>query len=200
MSKIDDIIARMEALEKELAAEFDHVGTEVRYTIERKKVHFTKEMQQQHKLLATKWSAYVAASGFLRMLTMPIIWGAVIPALIMDLTITFYQFICFPIYGIPKVRRCDYIVIDRHALSYLNWIEKLSCVYCGYFNGLLAFVREVAARTEQYWCPIRHARTPKSTHSRYRFFLEYGDAEGYRARLETVRRQFDDLRGRGKGK
>ena len=199
MSKSDDIIGRMEALEKELAEEFERVGAEVRYTIERKKVRFTEDVKQQHKLLATKWSVYVRESGFIRTLSMPIIWGAVIPALFMDICITFYQFICFPIYGIPKVRRSDYIVIDRHALSYLNWMEKLSCVYCGYFNGLLGFVREVAARTEQYWCPIRHARTPKAVHSRYRFFLEYGDAEGYRARLEAIRRQFDDLRGHGKG-
>jgi hypothetical protein len=199
VSKIDEIIARMEALEKELAEEFEHVGTDVRYTIERKKVHFTKEMRQRHKLLATKWSAYIYENGLLKMLTMPVIWGAVIPAFIMDVTVTFYQFVSFPIYGIPKVRRGDYIVIDRHALSYLNWIEKMSCVYCGYFNGLLAFVREVAARTEQYWCPVRHARTPKAPHSRYPYFLEYGDAEGYRRRLEAVRRQFDDLRARDKG-
>ena len=198
MSKIDDIIGRMEALEKELAEEFEQVGSEVRYTIERRKVRFTREVKQRHKQLAKKWSSYIYESGFLMTLSMPIIWGAVIPALFMDIFVSFYQFVCFPIYGIPKVRRGDYIVIDRQALSYLNWIEKLSCVYCGYFNGLIGFVREVSARTEQYWCPVRHARTPKAPHSRYRFFLEYGDAESYRARLETVRRQFDDLRGRGK--
>ena len=53
-------------------------------------------------------------------------------------------------------------------------------------TSLLGFVREVAARTEQYWCPIRHARTPKAVHSRYRFFLEYGDAESYRRRLSMT--------------
>ena len=118
---------------------------------------------------------------------------------LMDVTVSLYQILCFPIYGIPKVRRGEYIIIDRQSLSYLNWIEKLNCVYCGYFNGLLGFVREVAARTEQYWCPVRHARTPKSVHTRYRFFLEYGDAQSYRKRLETVRRQFDDLRARKSG-
>jgi hypothetical protein len=196
LSKIDDIIARMEALEKELSEEFDQVGGQVRYTIERKKVRFSQEIKRQHKLLATKWSSYVYESGFLMILTIPVIWGAIIPAVLMDLTVSLYQLVCFPIYGIPRVRRGDYIVIDRQALSYLNWIEKLNCVYCGYFNGLLGFVREVAARTEQYWCPVRHARTPKATHSRYHHFLEYGDAESYRRRLETVRRQFDDLRGK----
>jgi hypothetical protein len=188
----------MEALEKELAEAFEQAGGEVRYTIERKKVRFSREVRRQHKLLVKKWLTYVHESGFLMILTIPVIWGAVIPALLMDATVSAYQTICFPIYGIPKVRRGEYMIVDRQSLSYLNWIEKLNCVYCGYFNGLLGFVREVAARTEQYWCPVRHARTPKSVHSRYRFFLEYGDAASYRERLETVRRQFDDLRARKK--
>jgi hypothetical protein len=196
MSNIDDIIARMEALEKELAEAFEQAETEVRYTIECKKVRFTREIKRQHKLLAKKWAAYIHESGLLIILTIPVIWGAILPALLMDACVSLYQFVCFPIYGIPKARRGDYIVIDRQALGYLNWIEKCNCVYCAYFNGLLGFVREVAGRTEQYWCPVRHARTPKSVHSRYRFFLEYGDAAGYRERLETVRRRFDDLRAR----
>jgi len=198
MTKIDDIIVRMESLEKELAEAFDEAETEVRYTLERRKVRFTKEIRRQHKLLAKKWASYVYESGFLIILTIPVIWGAVIPALLMDLTVTLYQWACFPIYGIPKVRRGDYIMIDRQSLSYLNWIEKLNCTYCGYFNGLLGYVREVAGRTEQYWCPVRHARTPKATHSRYRFFLEYGDAKGYRDRLTAVSHAFDDLRARAK--
>lgn len=198
MTKIDDIIARIESLEKELAEAFEQAGGEARYTIERKKVRFTREIKRQHKLLVKKWMAYVYESGFLMILTIPVIWGAVIPAVLMDFTVSIYQWICFPIYGIPSVRRGDFMIVDRQSLSYLNWIEKLNCVYCGYFNGLLGFVREVAARTEQYWCPVRHARTPNSVHSRYRFFLEYGDAESYRERLETVRRQFDDLRAHKK--
>ncbi len=196
MTKIDDLRERLEALERELAEAVEETEAEVRASLTREKVRFSKEIKRQHRLLAKKWSSYVYESGFLMVLTIPVIWGALIPALIMDLTVTVYQAVCFPIYGIPKVRRSDYIVLDRHALAYLNWIEKLNCAYCGYFNGLLGFVREVAGRTEQYWCPIRHARAPRATHSRYRFFLEYGDARGYRERLETVRRAFGDLRAR----
>jgi len=84
MTKIDDIIARMESLEKELAEAFEQAGGEVSYTIERKKVHFTREIKRQHKLLVKKWMAYVYESGFLMILTIPVIWGAVIPAVLMD--------------------------------------------------------------------------------------------------------------------
>jgi hypothetical protein len=91
------------------------------------------------------------------------------------------------------VKRQRYIVIDHQSLAYLNLIEKLNCLYCGYFNGLIAYVREVAARTEQYWCPVKHARRLAAMHSRYGKFLEYGDAEGYRRQLEEIRRDFKDV-------
>jgi hypothetical protein len=105
-----------------------------------------------------------------------------------------YQFVCFPAYGIPKVRRRDYIVLDRHNLRYLNSIERLNCAYCGYVNGAIAYVQEIAGRTEQHWCPIKHAVRLKTMHSRYSRFLDYGDAEEYQQRIEKVRRDFEDLK------
>lgn len=121
------------------------------------------------------------------------IWGALLPALLLDLYVAIYQALCFPSYGIPKARRRDYFVMDRRRLPYLSGLEKLGCTYCSYFNGLVAYVQEVAARTEQYWCPIRHRLPLKATHSRYHRFLPYGDAEAHRKRLEAVRRDFADL-------
>ena len=122
------------------------------------------------------------------------IWLCLLPAIFMDLVVTFYQALCFPVYGIPKVRRGDHIVIDRQYLVYLNVIERLNCCYCAYFTGVVSYAEEVAARTEQYWCPIKHARKMKSAHSRYRRFLNYGDAKAYRKEMEKLRRDFNDLR------
>ena len=66
-------------------------------------------------------------------------------------------------------------------------------MYCGYFNGLISYVQEIAARTEQYWCPIKHARKISTIHSRYKFFFEYGDGEEYKKNLEEIRQKFHDL-------
>jgi hypothetical protein len=111
----------------------------------------------------------------------------------MDLWATAYQHICFRVLSIPMVRRSDFVVIDRHQLAYLNAIEKLNCVYCGYANGVIAYAREVAARTEQYWCPIKHARTAHGAHDRYLDFIEYGDAqslrEGWERNREKVKKE-----------
>ncbi len=61
----------------------------------------------------------------------------------------------------------DYVVIDRYNLFYLDRVEKINCLYCEYFNGVIGYVREIAARTEQFWCPIKYSRGLKDTHSRY---------------------------------
>jgi len=111
----------------------------------------------------------------------------IIPLLITDLFITFYQLTCFPIYGIQKVRRGDYIIFDRQQLSYLNFIEKFHCTYCAYGSGMIAYISEIVARTEQYFCPIKHARKILGTHSRYDRFLDFGDAIDYEQRLEQYR-------------
>jgi hypothetical protein len=99
--------------------------------------------------------------------------------MILDLSVSLYQLGCFTAWGIVRVQRREYVVIDRHRLGYLNPLQKLNCVFCGYGNGVIAYAREITARTEQYWCPIKHALKVKGSHERYAAFQAYGDAEGY---------------------
>ena len=94
-------------------------------------------------------------------------------------------------YKIPFVKREDYIVYDRGSLEYLHPIEKLGCVYCSYFNGLMAYSAEIASRTELYFCPIKHKKRLAYRHKYYKYFVEYGDEKGYKENLEKLR---NDLR------
>ena len=121
------------------------------------------------------------------LITGPIIYSMIIPLLVTDLFITFYQITCFPVYGIKKVQRADYIIFDRQHLHYLNFIEKFHCTYCAYGTGMIAYISEIVARTEQYFCPIKHARKVLGTHARYVRFLDFGAAENYEAKLEEYR-------------
>ncbi|MFU8818704.1 MAG: hypothetical protein ACNA74_03155 [Desulfurivibrio sp.] len=196
--KLEQLIARIRELENELAGEIEKKEAEFLYHIRGRKVRFDREMKRRHKALVQRVPRYLREASPANLLTVPLIWACLLPALLIDLAVTIFHAVCFPVYGIPKVRRGDYIVIDRHSLSYLNVIEKINCAYCGYFNGLIAYIREIAARTEQYWCPIKHARRLGSFHSRYNRFLEYGDAEGFRLELARVRRNFSDLPRAGK--
>lgn len=188
-----EILSKIKKLETELAEAVRQKEEEYYYEIQAKKILFEKEIKRRHKQLVTNVFKYIRDAPLLTILTVPVIWFCLFPSLFMDLVVSCYQAACFPIYGIPKVKRSDYIVLDRHQLSYLNLIEKINCFYCGYVNGLIAFIREVAARTEQYWCPIKHARRTKSFHNRYYKFFDYGDATGYREAINKVRSDFKDL-------
>ncbi len=114
-------------------------------------------------------------------LSMPFIYGMIIPFLILDICIEIYHRICFPLFGIPYVSRKKYIFIDRQKLSYLAWYDKINCAYCGYGNGLLAFASAVAGATEQYWCGIKH-QEKKGRHApaHHKEFISYGDKKAYK--------------------
>ena len=192
--KLAEILEGIRKLEHKLILELQKGEEEFFYTVQRKRVSFEQEVKSQHRLLIKRIRHYLKDAAILNILTAPVIWSCLFPAVFMDMVMSFYQAICFPIYGIPKVKRKDYIVFDRHYLSYLNGLEKMNCVYCGYFNGLIGYVQEIAARTEQYWCPIKHARKIRFVHGRYSKFFSYGDGESYRKNIESVRREFDDLK------
>ena len=193
MNKLEEIIEQIKNLEQELLQELQQKQDEYFYIIKGKQVRFEEETKRYHRSLATKIYAYFAEASLLNILTFPIIWLCLVPALFLDIVVSIYHSICFRIYGIPRVKRSDYIVIDHHSLAYLNWIEKMNCIYCSYFNGLIAWIQEIGARSEQYWCPIKHARKLSSIHGRYHKFISYGDSNNFQQRYEHVRRDFDDL-------
>ena len=195
-TRIEALLEAMKKLEQEVLEEIEKKEAEFYYRVVGRKVRFEAEVRKQHRALMQRVSRYLSEAPLLNILTVPFIWFILIPALFLDLSVTVFQAVCFRVYGIPRVKRRRYIVVDRQSLAYLNPIEKLNCMYCGYVTGLIAYVREIAGRTEQYWCPIKHARRIASMHSRYGKFLEYGDAESYRNRLEEIRRDFRDLEGK----
>jgi len=192
-NRLQELVLKIKQLENELLVEMQKKQEEYFYEVKNKKVYFQQEVQEKNRLLVKTIRRYFSDAALLNILTVPVIWSCLLPCLFMDLIVSIYQLICFPIYSIPKVKRNDYIIIDRQYLSYLNLIEKINCCYCGYFNGLIGYVQEIAGRTEQYWCPIKHAHRTRMNHSRYNYFLDYGDAEGFRVNNDKVRKNFDDL-------
>jgi len=112
-------------------------------------------------------------------ITMPAIYGLIIPVVIVDVFVTIYQAVCFPAYKIPKVNRSKYLALDRRKLSYLTTMQKFNCLYCDYANGVFAYASEIAGRTEWYWCPIKHPNNAIRVHDHYDDFIEYGDGEDF---------------------
>lgn len=181
------LVDRLHDAEEDLKREVKAQQRQWRYRVHRGRVWFDKELRETHRKLRQSIPAYILEGSLLSLLTAPVIYSLLLPLVMLDLWVTLYQSICFPIYGVARVPRRRYFALDRHKLAYLNGIEKVNCTFCSYANGLIAYVREVAARTEQYWCPIKHARAIPVPHGRYHLFFDYGDAERYRRDLGPLR-------------
>lgn len=196
VSRIDDLLEDIARLEREVEREFDGARARWRYRIEEGRVRFERGVHVAHARLKQSIPRYLRESSIPNLLTAPLIGSLIVPIALLDVWLSLYQAVCFRVYGIALVRRSRYIVIDRQHLAYLNGIEKVNCVFCGYANGVFAYVREIAGRTEQYWCPIRHAKRLPAPHVHYRRFVDYGDAAGYHRRLLFLRKE---LRGGQRG-
>ncbi len=185
--RIRHLLDQMSVLEEDLRLALHEQEASALYRIKGKRVEFEESIRQAHLRLKSGFFHWLVTYRPQNLITGPIIYSMIVPLAILDVFVSFYQAICFPIYGVAKVSRADYMVFDRQQLEYLNFIEKFHCTYCAYANGLIAYVTEISGRTEEYFCPIKHAHKVLGTHSRYSRFLNYGDAADYEARLEQFR-------------
>lgn len=190
---IDELLERMKALEEEVEAEFERRRREFAFAIENRRIRFPLESFNRQRLHRVGLWDYIRHGRLAVLLSAPLVYLGLPVFALADLFVTLYQRVCFPIYGIPRVDRGEHLVFDRAELPYLNALERLNCFYCSYGNGVASYLREVGARTEQYWCPIKHARRLLGGHDRYAHFFEFGDAKAYREGLEHLRRQYEGL-------
>jgi len=184
---VQQLLDQMAALEDELRTALNEQQSSMFFQVKGKRVEFEQSIKEAHLRLKKNFFRWLVTDRPQNLITGPIIYAMIIPLVITDIFITFYQLTCFPIYGIKKVKRGDYIVFDRQHLNYLNFIEKFHCTYCAYGTGMIAYISEIVARTEQYFCPIKHARKILGTHARYARFLAFGEAEDYEKKLNKFR-------------
>ena len=185
--QIAGLLEKMAALERELQTAVHSQESKMFFQIKGNRVEFESTVLEAHRKLKKNFLRWLVTDRPQNLITGPVIYAMVVPLLVLDGCVSFYQWACFPIYRIAKVRRGDYIVFDRRHLAYLNSIEKFHCTYCEYGTGLMAYMGEILARTEQYFCPIKHAHKILGTHTRYNRFLDYGEADAYEAKLEEFR-------------
>ncbi|MDH3343427.1 MAG: hypothetical protein OEM07_06865 [Gammaproteobacteria bacterium] len=185
---IRSVLKKIDELEQELGTLLLKQKADAAYKINGKRIEFERAVMEVHRKYKTGLLRWLISSRPQNVLSVPFIYGVIPVWCLLDLSLGLYQAVCFRLYGIPLVSRSSYIVIDRHKLAYLNVIEKFNCVYCGYVSGLLAYAREIASSTEQYWCPIKHAHKVLDAHDKYIYFSEYGDASAYQNNLAQARR------------
>jgi hypothetical protein len=183
-AQLDVLMDRLRSVEAEIEVELTKRREELRFRFENSRIIFEEELLRAQRAIKIGLARYLRDA---HPLIAPVIYSLIIPIALADLWVMAYQAICFPVYKIPKVRRRDYLIFDRHHLAYLNTLEKINCAYCSYCNGAIAFIREVASRTEVYWCPIKHARRVLGPHPHYQGFADFGDAEGFREKQEQLK-------------
>jgi hypothetical protein len=192
--RIQELAKRIRRLEDEIENELQRRRAELNADFENKRIRFEQDVLEQQRRFKTGLLRYVLGARLRNIITAPIIYAVIVPLLLTDIAVTLYQFICFPLYGIARVRRRDYLVFDRAHLGYLNLIEKINCAYCSYGNGLAAYIREVFGRTEKYWCPIKHSRRVLQAHPHYDGFIDFGDGEAYRRELKGLREELAKIK------
>jgi hypothetical protein len=184
---IERLRAQIRKLEEDMEHAFDLARQEYNYEWIQRHIVFGSDLAKIHLEQKTALLKYIRHARIRTMLTVPFIYALIVPLCLLDLLVGLYQWVAFPVYGIKKVTRKNYVVFDRGHLKYLNGLEKFNCIYCSYANGLLAYTVEVAARTEDYWCPIKHARRVSGAHRLYPDFVDYGDAAGYQKKISDSR-------------
>lgn len=186
---LNELKQRILELESELEAKLEQQRERFHYDLINRKIRFEQDVIDAHRKLKVGMLQFIRHVKPSTLITLPFIYGLTIPLILLDLMASLYQGVCFRIYNIRRVKRRDYFIVDRQHLAYLNGIEKMNCLYCGYATGLIAYVSEIASRTEQFWCPIKHAQRTPAPHNRYWRFSNYGDAQAYRDTLVQHRKE-----------
>jgi len=186
--KIKELIEEIDAMKLKLAEEIDKQESHISYEIKNGYVTFEKEVLAKQRENMKNLLTWFREVPLLHLLTAPLIYAMVIPAIMFDVLLFVYQQVAFRVFKFEFIKRSDYMHFDHHYLGYLNIIEKLNCLYCSYFNGLMQYASAIAGRTELFFCPIKHAKKVVSQHKFYEEFLSYGDEEEYQKKLKELRK------------
>jgi hypothetical protein len=186
-NKIRELLEEIEDIKVKLAEEIEKQESHISYEIKDGYVRFEKEVLAKQRENMKNLLTWFREVPLLHLLSSPLIYAMIIPAVVFDIILFVYQQVIFRIYKFEFIQRSDYMLFDHQYLGYLNPIEKLNCLYCSYFNGLMLYASAIAGRTELYFCPIKHAKKVVSQHAYYDVFLSYGDEEDYQKKLKELR-------------
>jgi len=190
--RIKEMIEEIETMKKKLGEEIDKEEKYANYEISNGHIKFEKEIfKRQKENMMHLWD-WFGEIPLVQLFSAPVVYVMIVPAVLLDMMLFVYRNVVSRVFKIEFGKRSDYIVYDRQYLGYLNVVEKLNCLYCAYFNGLMQYASSIAARTEFYFCPIKHAKKIAYKHEYYDTFLTYGDDDAYQKKLKELRKDLKD--------
>jgi hypothetical protein len=184
--RIHELQARIRQLEQELEQEVRFQRKSVNGGLTPCRLLLARTGYDQRQRQRTGLIPYLRQVQWRHIVLLSLVYMPVIPLFLLDLVVSLYQLACAPLCRIPRVRRYDFFLYDRNDQAYLNVLEMLNCQYYAYATGLLAYVREVVVRTEQYWYTINHPASIALMHARSGQGIDYGDAAAYPGELDPA--------------
>jgi hypothetical protein len=185
--RLESILSKMSQLEQEFHGELKSCEERFQQCFVASVAELKRSAQDAQQRLGQKTSKLSTLQFWKQLASIPFIYVMIVPLVFMDFMLTIYQQVCFRLYGVPLARRGEHFIIDRQLLDNLNLVDKLNCIFCGYGSGIFSYGREIVSKTEQYWCPIKHAQKTHAAAARYSEFLEYGDTEEYHNKVAEYR-------------
>ncbi len=140
---IREILLKMESLNADLKEEYARLSQKYGFSFQKKRIIFLEEFRKRNKSFRFPAWKYAIPTNIRHFFSIPFIYGMIIPTVILDIFLIIYQAAAFRLYRIPLVKRSEYVVFDRRFLDYLNFVQKVNCLYCSYVNGVFAFAVEV---------------------------------------------------------
>lgn len=95
--RINDILAQMAALEADLRTAVHDQESRMFFQIKGKRVEFERSVRDAHRQLKTGFLRWLVSNRPQNLVTGPLIYGMVVPLLMLDACASFYQWACFPI-------------------------------------------------------------------------------------------------------
>ncbi|MEO7399959.1 MAG: hypothetical protein ABIV07_04210 [Polaromonas sp.] len=100
--RISQILAQMAALENDLRSAVQDQESKMFFQIRGKRVEFESSVKAAHRKLKTNFFRWLVTNRPQNLITGPIIYAMIIPLMMLDLCVSFYQWSCFPIYGVTR--------------------------------------------------------------------------------------------------
>ncbi len=116
-NQLDLLMERLRTIEAEIEVELAKRREELRYHMENRRIVFEKEVLELHRQIKTRLWRYLAEAHLLTVLTAPVIYAMIVPIILLDLSVMFYQAVCFPVYGIPAAPRLPRVRSPPPGLS-----------------------------------------------------------------------------------
>jgi hypothetical protein len=101
------LLSKIRELQNELETDLEQKRVEFRHPPENHRARFEQDILVLHRRLRVSSLSHLLDAPALFILTAPVIYGAIVPMLQLDLTVRVYQAICFSVYKIPKDGRAE---------------------------------------------------------------------------------------------